>query len=211
MAQPEGTPRRAADLVTELGPQPHPEGGWYRRAYTSPVGWNAPDGESRPSVSLIRYVLLPKEESSWHKLASDEVWLWHGPGVLVMSTAGEGSAPAAPSEILLGGAEEAGRQLQATVAAGTWQSARPLGTRPVVVSCMVTPGFEFSDPDVPERVRVEVDRPECGFRTVRPGRPRGVRPGRRRNRRDDERHPESAQYDDVREAAAIAAIRLLGE
>jgi uncharacterized protein len=34
---------------------------------------------------------------------------------------------------------------QALVPAGVWQSAYPVGGEPVLVSCVVSPGFDFED------------------------------------------------------------------
>ncbi|MNJ05364.1 hypothetical protein D3C73_1666340 [compost metagenome] len=39
----------------------------------------------------------------------------------------------------------AGQQPQALVPAGVWQAARPLGDEPVLVSCVVAPGFHYDD------------------------------------------------------------------
>jgi predicted cupin superfamily sugar epimerase len=40
---------------------------------------------------------------------------------------------------------ENGQQPQVLVPAGHWQSARPVGNGSVLVSCVVSPGFEFAD------------------------------------------------------------------
>ena len=34
---------------------------------------------------------------------------------------------------------------QVLVPAGTWQTARLLGTEPALVTCVVSPGFDFAD------------------------------------------------------------------
>ncbi|HTX82666.1 MAG TPA: cupin domain-containing protein [Streptosporangiaceae bacterium] len=39
----------------------------------------------------------------------------------------------------------AGQQPQAPVPAGTWQRAAPGADDPVLVSCVVAPGFDFAD------------------------------------------------------------------
>ena len=39
----------------------------------------------------------------------------------------------------------AGQQPQVVVPAGAWQAARPAGDQPVLVSCVVSPGFDFAD------------------------------------------------------------------
>ena len=40
---------------------------------------------------------------------------------------------------------ERGERLQAVVPADTWQAARPLGGEEALVSCFVSPGFDFAD------------------------------------------------------------------
>jgi predicted cupin superfamily sugar epimerase len=40
---------------------------------------------------------------------------------------------------------DAGQRVQVLVPAGCWQSARPAGDATVLVSCVVSPGFDFAD------------------------------------------------------------------
>lgn len=122
----------------------HPEGGWFRRTWTSDNAV-ATDGGVRPAATCIHYLLTPGEVSSWHVVTSDEIWLWHGPGSLILSLGGDGQQPGAASEVILGSRRDAGEVAQALVPAGTWQAAR-LGTdAEVLVSCLVSPGFDFAD------------------------------------------------------------------
>ncbi|MFJ8229906.1 cupin domain-containing protein [Streptomyces sp. NPDC094448] len=141
------TPR--PDTARLLDLRPHPEGGWYRRIYTSPVTLTLPAGRGeRPSATLIHYLLAPGEESHWHTVAGDEIWLWHGGGPLTLRITPPGPAPTAPTvptEHLLGPHTAPGTTLQALVPAGHWQSARPSEDRETLVSCLVTPGFDFAD------------------------------------------------------------------
>lgn len=126
---------------------PHPEGGWFRRTYTSPTPVDT-DGGARPAVTLIHYLLTPGEASAWHVVTSDELWLWHGPGVLELRLGGSGEAPVegADAQVVrlgphLGDSEVA----QCLVPAGVWQSATLAADEECLVSCMVTPGFDFAD------------------------------------------------------------------
>ncbi|MEU8679445.1 cupin domain-containing protein [Streptomyces sp. NPDC048560] len=126
--------------------EPHPEGGWYRRTYTSRVTVPHPAGRGeRPSVTLIHYLLAAEEQSRWHTVASDEMWLWQGGGPLLVSISPPGPAPTTVTEHLLGPHRLAGTELQVLVPAGHWQSARPAGDDEALVSCLVTPGFDFAD------------------------------------------------------------------
>ncbi|OZB80140.1 MAG: cupin [Microbacterium sp. 14-71-5] len=130
----------APSTAIRLGLEPHPEGGWFRRTWTSrnPI---ETAGGTRPAATCIHYLLTPEESSAWHVVSSDELWLWHGPGRLELSLGGSGAAPGESEAIVLGPDDVA----QALVPAGVWQAARPLDDREVLVSCFVSPGFDFAD------------------------------------------------------------------
>lgn len=133
-------PARAAALDLE----PHPEGGWYRRTWTSPA-LNATG--DRPAATLIHFLLPPGEASAWHKVESDEIWLWHGPDEVVLELGGTSATPVAAERHVLGpGAGTAGSEsvAQGRVPAGTWQRTLPSAGE-ALVSCLVSPGFTFDD------------------------------------------------------------------
>lgn len=127
---------------------PHPEGGWYRETWRSPVTF-APaglDGE-RASATCIYFLLEPGEESQWHRVRSAELWLWHGPGSLELDLGGSGDAPGLgdTTKVILGVDVTADQRPHAVVPADVWQAARPAGPESVLVSCVVSPGFDFAD------------------------------------------------------------------
>ncbi|MDT3429110.1 putative cupin superfamily sugar epimerase [Paenibacillus forsythiae] len=145
MAQKELSP-----FVELLGLERHVEGGWFKEIWKSSV--QIPRdllGEdysgSRPAASTIYFLLHPGEISEWHTVLSDEHWLWHTGSPLVLSLGGNGDRPGDVQEIILGLDIAAGQQPQALVPAGVWQAARPLGDEPVLVSCVVAPGFHYDD------------------------------------------------------------------
>jgi uncharacterized protein len=123
---------RALDLL------PHPEGGWFRQTWKTAVRFS-PEGYDGPRASAtgIYFLLMPGEESVPHVVKSDEVWLWHRGGPLSL-TIGD-------RQVLLGPDVEHGQVPQALVPADVWQSARPAAAQEVLVSCVVSPGFEFAD------------------------------------------------------------------
>ena len=133
------TPATAA----ALGLEPHPEGGWYRRTYTSPTPVETPGG-TRPTATLIHFYLDPGEASAWHVVSSDEIWLWHGPGTLRIQLGGTGDAPdeTGPTHVL--GTPSSDATAQVLVPAGVWQRTLP-EAEGVLVSCLVSPGFTFDD------------------------------------------------------------------
>ncbi|GAB3463856.1 hypothetical protein GCM10027570_51440 [Streptomonospora sediminis] len=132
-----------ADLLDLL---PHPEGGWYRQTWTtraevSPPGYPG----ARATATGIHFLLNPGEASRWHRVRSDEMWVFNRGGPLKLSFGGTGDRPEADSWQTLGPYIEAGHVLQALIPAGTWQAARPLTSEEALVSCFVSPGFDFAD------------------------------------------------------------------
>ncbi|MBW0118829.1 cupin domain-containing protein [Pseudonocardia abyssalis] len=108
---------------------PHPEGGWYRRTWTSPVCVDTPRG-TRPSATAILYLL--DAVSARHRVSSAELWLWHSGSAVELTVDGRASVLDAGTP-------------QLTVPADAWQSARLLGPAPALLSCVVSPGFDFAD------------------------------------------------------------------
>jgi predicted cupin superfamily sugar epimerase len=130
-------------IAEELDLAPHPEGGWYRETWRSsvafePAGYDGP----RASATAIYFLLCPGEQSRWHVVRSDELWFWHSGGPLTLRFGGDGEAP-----------DEARQQAQTLdqkspqirVPAGVWQAAAPAAGEAVLVSCVVSPGFDFAD------------------------------------------------------------------
>lgn len=107
-------------LAQQLDLRPHPEGGWFRETW--------------------------REESRWHVVRSAELWLWHRGGPLALRLGGAGDRPAATVERhLLGPDLAAGERPQLLVPGGVWQAAAPAGAEPVLVTCVVAPGFDEAD------------------------------------------------------------------
>ncbi|MET7283270.1 cupin domain-containing protein [Kribbella sp. NPDC005582] len=121
----------------------HPEGGWYRETWRSEVSFQ-PDGYDgeRASATAIYFLLAPGEESQWHAVRSTELWLWHSGGPLTLQY---GESPEQAVSVTLGPEVAAGEQPQVVIPAGAWQAARPAGDQEVLVSCVVSPGFDFAD------------------------------------------------------------------
>ncbi|WP_416382375.1 cupin domain-containing protein [Nocardia transvalensis] len=125
-------------LAVALNLEPHPEGGWFRETWRSPVEFEPAGYDGKRSVATaIHFLLMPGDESAPHTVRSDELWLWHRGGPLLLNIGSE--------EILLGPDVERGQRLQAVVPGGVSQSARPAGDEYVLVSCIVAPGFDFAD------------------------------------------------------------------
>ena len=133
-------------LAEQLDLRPHPEGGWFRETWRSAVTFR-PDGYSgeRSAATAIYFLLCPGEQSAWHVVRSDELWLWHAGGPLTLRLGGSEAEPAEAATVTLGGDVADGERPQAIVPGGTWQCAAPAGRAPALVSCVVAPGFDFAD------------------------------------------------------------------
>lgn len=131
-------PPDAAHLVEALGLAPHPEGGWYRRIHTGTVPILRPDGEQRPGVTLIHYLLPAGVHSAWHRVDGDEIWHYlDGDPLTLWHLRADGGR----RDITLGPAAQA--DPVAVIPAGDWQAAAPNG-RWTLAACAVGPGFDFA-------------------------------------------------------------------
>jgi uncharacterized protein len=133
-------------LAEQLDLRPHPEGGWFRETWRSPVTFQPHGyGGERSAATAIYFLLCPGERSAWHVVRSDELWLWHAGGPLTLRLGGSRDEPAEETACTLGGDVADGQQPQVVVPGGTWQCAVPAGGRPALVTCVVAPGFDFAD------------------------------------------------------------------
>lgn len=142
--------QEAKRLIEQLGMQQHIEGGWFRHSWNSEVmipQSGLPSGYSGPraSCSLIYYMLVGADTSSWHKLRSPEIWTWHSGGTLEMTLGGEGEAPEATKTQRLGPRLAQGEGFQMVAPAGQWQTSRIVEGDYVLVSCIVSPQFHPDD------------------------------------------------------------------
>lgn len=125
----------ARALIEALDLQPHPEGGWYRETWRA----EAAAGE-RASATAILFLLEQGQSSHWHEVDATELWLFHAGSALRLRTAASDDGPV--MEVRLGPDVLAGEQPQARIAPGEWQAAEA-DQGWALVSCIVSPGFEF--------------------------------------------------------------------
>lgn len=134
-------------LAVELDLEPHPEGGWYRRTWTAPHSITVGSGDERAAASLILFHLPAGEASAWHRVASTEIWIWHGPGTVMLQYGGTGDAPKDGAITVIGDPRD-GHSPQGVVPPHVWQ--RTLSaSHDSLVSCLVSPGFDFADFTMP--------------------------------------------------------------
>ncbi|MFP4690955.1 MAG: cupin domain-containing protein [Bacteroidales bacterium] len=135
-------------FVERLRMEPHPEGGFYKEIYQSPIAIDnicLPPGfeGNRKLSSTIYFLLKAGQVSQLHKLRSDEVWFFHYGSPLEMHLVDERGSHVVKR---LGLNPEKGESPQLPVPADMIFGARPSEKSGfTLVSTMVSPGFEFRD------------------------------------------------------------------
>ncbi|MBV6841968.1 cupin domain-containing protein [Xanthomonas euvesicatoria] len=125
----------AAALIRSLDLAPHPEGGHYRRTHAS-ARQVTDNGQTRPAMTAIRFLLSAGECSAWHRVDAEETWHWQlgdALELLIYDTCTE------QVQRVIVDAAERGEPMH-VVPAGCWQAARSLGDF-TLVGCTVSPGF----------------------------------------------------------------------
>ncbi len=149
--------------IDTLKLEPHPEGGYFRETYRSPLAIPRaalpPSFGGDRSVSTAIYFLLQSGEfSAFHRIASDEMWHFYAGGPLTVYTIGlDGQL----CEIRLGPSPDRGEVFQAVVPAGCWFGSCP--THPnsfALVGCTVAPGFDFGDFEMADRASLLATYPQ---------------------------------------------------
>ncbi|MBT3174108.1 MAG: cupin domain-containing protein [Lentimicrobiaceae bacterium] len=132
--------------INKLELLPHPEGGYYKETYRSII--NADKKclphifKGRRSFSTAIYFMLEKEDISvFHKIKSDEIWHFHdGAPMVIYVIEDDGKI----TELNLGISDLENIFPQAVVPANRWFAAKSKGEY-TLVSCTVSPGFDFND------------------------------------------------------------------
>lgn len=130
-------------IIDQLQLLPHVEGGFYRETYRSEQSHQTSSGLVRSFSTLIYFLLPSGRYSKFHRIASDELWLYHlGAPVAIHQLLIDGTL----QTDILGSNIESGHQLQVLIPAGTLFGAEVLGEDTFALSaCMVSPGFDFAD------------------------------------------------------------------
>ena len=136
----------AEAVIGRLGLIRHPEGGWFREIHRSVAPLGTPPGYpgERCALTAIHFLLPEGEFSAFHRVRSEEVW-FHLDGAPI-ELAMLADAPVVTS---LAPAFSGGEPF-AIVPPGCLQAARPVGGWALAV-CLVAPGFEFADFEIPSR------------------------------------------------------------
>jgi len=141
-------------LIEELDLQPHPEGGYFKETYRSAhsIPNDVLEGNhvgDRSYGTGIYFLLTADTFSAFHRIEQDELWFFHQ-GVPIelhmISPSGVHSIHMIGNDILNG------QQPQLVVPATYWFAAKVVGEGDFsLVSCTVSPGFDFRDFVLPSR------------------------------------------------------------
>lgn len=140
---------RSADVIQALELEPHIEGGYFRRSYTSPLRISTEAGE-RDSLSSIYYLLDQRSPiGHWHQNRSDILHFHQGGKAIryhLITPSGE------LEQHILGPNLLAGEKLQLLVPGGHWKASELIidsnaleGENWGLISEAVNPGFDYAD------------------------------------------------------------------
>ncbi|MAZ93405.1 MAG: cupin domain-containing protein [Bacteroidales bacterium] len=132
--------------INKLGLLPHPEGGYYKETHRSIINADSnclpKNFKGSRSFSTAIYFMLEKVDISvFHKIKSDEIWHFHdGDPLVIYVIENNGKI----TELNLGISDLENIFPQVTVPANSWFAAKSKGEY-TLVSCTVSPGFDFND------------------------------------------------------------------
>lgn len=144
------------------------EGGYFRQVWRSDrrvanatLGDAYPTGQSHPMGTLIYFLLTAESFSAMHRLPTPEHWFYHlgDPAeMLLLHPDGRGEQRALGPDLM------AGHSVQITTPANSWQGTRLLptvgGCGFCFVSCVMVPGFEWTDFEPGEAAALIADYPQ---------------------------------------------------
>ena len=72
------------DLITSLDLTPHVEGGFFKETYRSASLHELENGKARSLATLIYFLLPHGNFSKFHKIESDEIWIYQSGSPLLI-------------------------------------------------------------------------------------------------------------------------------
>jgi predicted cupin superfamily sugar epimerase len=143
--------KEVENLIQKLGLEPHPEGGFFKETYRSEEMIMTAHGERHLSTAI--YFLLTKNNfSAFHRIRSDETWHFHEGDPLVIHEIKPNGEYLAHR---LGHIEK-GAIPQLTIQSNSWfASELDEGGSYGLVSCTVSPGFDFRDFELADKTLLQ--------------------------------------------------------
>jgi len=180
----------AEEIIGTLDLSHHPEGGYFRETYRAEQKVPTPHG-MRAAATSILYLLTEGQVSHFHRLRSDELWFYHSgalvelvllrptdrsrPGVAEVSALLpeiKVVGPGSPYELVPAGWWVAARAIvgeqtdwgEGRAPERRWTADRRVGGAMdwSLVSCVVTPGFEYEDFQMGDREALLSEFPLAG-------------------------------------------------
>ena len=145
---------RKKEIIKHLDLLPHPEGGYYKETYRSVGNINSDSLDDnytgkRSYSTCIYFLLTSNDFSAFHKIAQDEIWHFHEGSPIKLHTI---SKEGIHQEYIIGTDFLTGQKPQLVVKGNHWFAASITEEDSyALVSCTVSPGFDFSDFMLPTR------------------------------------------------------------
>jgi predicted cupin superfamily sugar epimerase len=145
---------RIKEIIKQLELLPHPEGGYYKETYRSDGNINSESlndnyNGKRSYSTCIYFLLTSNDFSAFHKIEQDEIWHFHEGSPIKLHTISENGIH---NEYVIGNDFLNGQKPQLVVDGNHWFAASVTEKDSyALVSCTVSPGFDFSDFMLPTR------------------------------------------------------------
>ena len=145
---------RVAEIIKELDLKPHPDGGYFKETYRSKGEINEDSlhfnyNGKRSFATCIYFLLTSDTFSAFHKIKQDEIWHFYEGSPISLHTISEKGNH---SEFIIGRDFNKGQTPQLLVSGGYLFGARVINKNDyALVGCTVSPGFDFSDFELPSR------------------------------------------------------------
>jgi uncharacterized protein len=151
----------ADKIIEKLNLQPHPEGGFFKETYRSkltlPQKTITQYKEKRNMATVIYFLLKSNQKSAFHRLKTDEFWYYHqGSPLNVYIIYPDGNL----QTVTLGNDFSSNQTPQLLLPSGTWFAAKCTAPQHfTLISCSVSPGFDFNDFELAERDKLVKEFP----------------------------------------------------
>lgn len=142
------------EIIKELGLKPHPEGGYFKETYRSEGEIKGEslhaDYKGKRNYSTCIYFLLTSDTfSAFHKIKQDEIWHFYDGSPIRLHTISEAGKH---TEYIIGRDLSKDETPQLIVPGNHWFAAKVINKNDyALVGCTVSPGFDFTDFELPSR------------------------------------------------------------
>jgi predicted cupin superfamily sugar epimerase len=149
----------AQQWIDALGLMPHPEGGYFKETYRSETLTSVNNGQDTRHLATSIYFLLKGDDiSHFHRLTSDEIWYYHAGDSLSLHVIDNDCIA---KEFLLGADLKNNEELHLVIPAGWLFGAYCRNSKGfTLVSCVVSPGFNFRDFEMPSQEQLLLEFPQ---------------------------------------------------